>query len=114
MSPWQVQAAERAALILRKIPPEWMLSAADLAYARSHRNVTGTVITHFLDGFEKELLALDSVSILRQLWNGECTAVECVKGFCKIACIAHQIVSFPSSIYFFLFSFPEIHEKIKN
>ncbi|QSZ32369.1 hypothetical protein DSL72_001943 [Monilinia vaccinii-corymbosi] len=88
---WKRQAAERASSILEKIPPEWRLSPNDLAYARTQRNITGPVISKYLDQFEQELLTHDSSSILSKLWNGRWTAVQCVQAFSKIACIAHQI-----------------------
>ncbi|ESZ93257.1 hypothetical protein SBOR_6357 [Sclerotinia borealis F-4128] len=88
---WETQAAERASSILEKIPPEWRLSPIDLAYAQTQQNITGPVISKFLDRFEQELLTHDSMSILRKLWNREWTAVKCVQAFCKIACISHQI-----------------------
>ncbi|KAI9642404.1 hypothetical protein NHQ30_009208 [Ciborinia camelliae] len=90
-SSWETLAAERASSILKKIPPEWRLSSNDITYARTQQNITGPVISKYLERFEQELLNHDAMSILRKLGNGEWTAVQCVRAFCKIASIAHQI-----------------------
>ncbi|KAB8299013.1 hypothetical protein EYC80_001145 [Monilinia laxa] len=88
---WEFQAAERQFFILRKIPREWVISTDDLIYARLRQNITGPIISKHLDRFEQELLSHDSISIIKKLRIGEWTAVQCVKAFCKIACIAHQM-----------------------
>ncbi|KAF7853915.1 hypothetical protein EAF04_010581 [Stromatinia cepivora] len=88
---WGTLAAERASFIMKKIPLEWRLSPNDLSYARIQRSITGPFICKYLDQFEQEYLNHDSISILRRIWNGEWTAVQCVRASCKISCIAHQI-----------------------
>lgn len=93
-SSWEAQAAERASLILEKIPHEWRLSSNEIVYARAQRNITSSVVCKYLNRFEQEVLSHDPISILRKLGSGEWTAVQCILASCKIACIAHQIVCF--------------------
>ncbi|APA08949.1 hypothetical protein sscle_04g037190 [Sclerotinia sclerotiorum 1980 UF-70] len=88
---WGTLAAERTTFIMKKIPFDWRLSPSDLSYARMQRSITGPFICKYLDRFEQEYLNHDPISILRRIWNGEWTAVQCVRASCKISCIAHQI-----------------------
>lgn len=98
-SSWKTRATERASFILEKIPREWRLSSNEVAFARAQRNITSSFICKYLNQFEREVLDHESISILRKLKSGEWTAVQCVLAFCKIACIAHQIVCFIPSVH---------------
>ncbi|CAD6445955.1 9e052d19-2454-43ac-b681-e7888495d497 [Sclerotinia trifoliorum] len=88
---WGTLAAERTTFIMKEIPFDWRLSPNDLSNARIQRSITGPFICKYLDRFEREYLNHDTISILRRIWNGEWTAVQCVRASCKISCIAHQI-----------------------
>ncbi|KAI1826554.1 amidase signature domain-containing protein [Xylaria intraflava] len=99
-SSWQAKAAAKRADTLSKIPAEWKLSAADIAEARTRRDITGPFIQGFLKADEVSIVLRDSVKIVEDIKAGKLTAVQVTTAFCKTAAIAHQINDCLLEIFF--------------
>jgi amidase len=92
-TPWEVKSAAKRSSTLAKIPKEWLLDSADLEKASRQRDLAGPFIEQYLSAEEIVMVRQDSVSIVTSLHKGEYSAVQVTRVFCKVAAIAHQIVS---------------------
>ncbi|KAL8951488.1 MAG: hypothetical protein Q9222_002542 [Ikaeria aurantiellina] len=88
---WQAMARTKVAEVHSKIPKEWKLSVADLQKARTQRNLTGPFIEQFLNDDEKEVVRMNTVSLVDKIHCGHYTAVDVTRAYCKTAAIAHQL-----------------------
>ena len=91
--PWEAKAAAKRANTLSKIRSEWRLSAGDLERAANQRDLTGSFINQFLDEEDIDIVSMNSLAIISDLKKGKLTTVQVTTAFCKVAAIAHQIVS---------------------
>jgi amidase len=90
---WELMAAAKRSSTLAKIPKEWLLDPADLEKASRQRDLAGPFIEQYLSAEEIAIVRQDSVSIVTSIHKGEYSAVQVARAFCKVAAIAHQIVS---------------------
>ncbi|KXX77504.1 Acetamidase [Madurella mycetomatis] len=97
---WEALAAAKRASTLDKIPAAWRLSPAELAKARSQRDLTGPFIQQFLAPDEISIVTRESVDIVDEIKKGELSAVKVTTAFCKTAAVAHQINNCLHEIFF--------------
>jgi amidase len=97
---WEVKSAIKRADTLSKIPEQWRLSRADIERARAQRDLTGDFIGQWLDPETKKIVAMDSQSIVHDIRYKKLTAVQVCNAFCHSAAIAHQLVGYPTSLWF--------------
>ncbi|KAK3900023.1 Acetamidase [Staphylotrichum tortipilum] len=97
---WEARAAAKRADTLEKIPEGWRLSPADLARAKSQRDLTGAFIEQFLTLGEIAITTKDSIDLVNEIREKQLTAVQVTTAFCKRAAVAHQVNNCLHEIFF--------------
>ncbi|WEW57130.1 amidase [Emydomyces testavorans] len=97
---WQAKAAAKRASTLAKIPQEWRLNKEELDKAVKQRDLTGHFIEQYLTQEEITIINRDSANLVGGIRQGDLSAVQVTRAFCKTAAIAHQINNCLHEIFF--------------
>lgn len=91
---WQEISLRAKTVLANSIPAEWRIPVSQLPSA-DRKDVTGfPAECGLLDALELEITESGAEEIVSRIAKGEWRTGKVVRGFCKRAAVAHQVVSF--------------------